>query len=119
MAKRIKFCLILLLTVLLCVAVFEGSSVASLPGGADPVSARPRHEQPPLKSSGHELIAITKALENRIKGHHLPEKAKEKLAAMRASDLRLVGLLCERMKEKESAGAEVAFLLATALIMVD
>jgi len=119
MAKRIKFYLILLLMILFSVALFEGLSLASLPTSADTVSARPRHGQLPLKRSGCELITITKALENRLKGRHLPEKAKEKLETMQKSDIRLIVALCEHMTTRDSAGAEVAFLLATALIMVD
>lgn len=58
-------------------------------------------------------------LESRIKNHRLPEKAKNKLAAMSDEEIRLVTSLCDRMAGAgDTAGADLALMLVTALIVL-
>jgi hypothetical protein len=119
MLKLIKFFLIPLLTILLCVVVFEGLSLASLPGGADPKPSRVQDIRISQVKRDRDLNKIIGVLESRIKNHHLPEKAKNKLAAMNDEETRLLTSLCDRMSETaDTAGADFALLLATALIVL-
>jgi hypothetical protein len=119
MLKRIKFFLVPLLAILLCVVVFEELSVASLPGGADPRPLRVQNVRIPPVKRDHDLNKIIGILESRIKNHHLPEKAKSKLAAMNDEEIRLLKSLCDRLSQTaDTAGADFALLLATALIVL-
>ncbi len=119
MLKRIKLFLIPLLAILLCVVVFEELSVASLPGGADPKPLRVQNVRIPLAKRDHDLNKIIGILKSRIKNHHLPEKANSKLAAMNDEEIRLLKSLCDRLSQTtDTAGADFALLLATALIVL-
>ena len=120
MLKLIKFFLVPMLAILLCVVVFEELSVASLPGGADPRPLRVQNVRiPPVVKRDRDLNKIIGTLESRIKNHHLPEKAKNKLAAMNDEEIRLLKSLCDRMSETaDTTGADFALLLATALIVL-
>ena len=119
MLKRIKLFLVPLLAILLCVVFFEELSMASLPGGADPKPLRTQDMRiSPIKRD-RDLNKIIGTLESRIKNHHLPKKAKNKLAAMNDDEIRLLTSLCNRLSETaDTAGADFAFLLATALIVL-
>ena len=117
--KLIKFFLVPLLTILLCVGVFEELSMASLPGGADPRPLRVHNVRIPPVKRDRDLNKIIGTLESRIKNHHLPEKAKSKLAAMNDEEIRLLKSLCDRLSETaDTARADFALLLATALIVL-
>lgn len=119
MLKRIKLFLIPLLAILLCVVVFEELSVASLPGGADPKPLRVQNVRIPPAKRDRDLNKIIGILESRIKNHHLPEKAKSKLTAMNDEEIRLLKSLCDRLSQTtDTAGADFALLLATALIVL-
>jgi len=119
MLKLIKFVLVPMLTILLCVVVFEELSMASLPGGADPRPLRVQNVRIPPVKRDRDLNKIIGTLESRIKNHHLPEKAKNKLAVMNDEEIRLLKSLCDRMSETaDTAGADFALLLATALIVL-
>jgi hypothetical protein len=119
MLKRIKLFLVPLLAIPLCVVVFEELSVASLPGGADPRPLRVQSVRIPPAKRDHDLNKIIGILESRIKNHHLPEKAKSKLAAMNDEEIRLLKSLCDRLSQTtNTAGADFALLLATALIVL-
>jgi hypothetical protein len=87
MLKLIKFFLVPMLAILLCVVVFEDVSLASLTGGADPKSLCPQ--------------------DMRIS------------PAMNDEEIRLLTSLCDRLSETDdTAGADFALLLATALIIL-
>jgi hypothetical protein len=105
----------LLFFVLLCAADGNGLSAASMT--EQPVAA-PLLTQSGRMSPGRPdpgLEKIITVLEGRIRNHTLSEKARNKLAAMNGEELKLVASLCDRMS---GAGADVAFLLAAALIVL-
>jgi hypothetical protein len=115
MQKKLKLAVILLYAVVLCAA--DGKDLS-----AAPVAERPGlaslYAQAGRITSGRpepDLDKIIAILEGRIRNHQLPEKARNKLAAMNGEELRLVAMLCDRMA---GAGADVAFLLAAALIVL-
>jgi len=119
MLKLIKLFLVPLIAILLCVVVFEELSMASLPGGADPRPLRAQGIRISPVKRDRDLNKIIWILESRIKNHHLPEKAKNKLAAMDDEEIQLLKSLCDRLSETaHTAGADVALLLATALIVL-
>lgn len=115
MQKKLKSAAILLFAVLLCAADDKGLSAAPM---AERPGVTPLHAQVGRISLGRpepDLDRIIAVLEGRIRNHQLPEKARNKLAAMNSEELRLVAMLCDRMS---GAGADVAFLLAAALIVL-
>jgi len=120
MSKRIKFFFVPLLVILLSAAGLEGLSMASLPGGiAAPTPSRVRDTRQSQERADRDLSGIIGILESRIKNHHLPEKAKNKLAAMNVEEIRLVTSLCDRMAGSgDTAGADLALMLVTALIVL-
>jgi hypothetical protein len=119
MAKLIKYFSVLLPAIVLCIVVFEGSSAASVVTRSDGMPARLQDRELSQEMRGRELNKIIGALESRIKNHHLPEKAKKKLAAMNDQEFRLVKSLCDRMSETgDTAGADFVLLLVTAVIVL-
>ncbi len=119
MLKLIKFLLTPLLAILLCVVVLEDFSMASLPGYADQKPLRVQAIRISPVKRDRDLNKIIGILESRIKNHHLPGKAKNKLAAMNDEEIRLLTSLCDRLSETaDTAGADFALLLATALIVL-
>ena len=119
MSKRIKFFFVLLLVILLSAAGLEGLSMASLPEGAAPTHTRVRDTRSSPERADRDLSGIIGILESRIKNHRLPEKAKSKLAAMSDEDIRFVTALCDRMAGSgDTAGADLALMLVTALIVL-
>jgi hypothetical protein len=96
------------------------------------VSARPLHSQDAAVNTlyygvrGHsapqspDMIKILAALETKVQGRHrLLEKAEEKLAGLSGKDLKLIASLCDRIPvDGRSAESDIAFLLATALIIL-
>jgi hypothetical protein len=115
MLNKLKSAAILLFVVLMCAADGEGLSAAPLieRSGAAPLRTQAGWISPGRPDPG--LDKIITVLEGRIRNHQLPEKARNKLAAMNGEELRLVATLCDRMS---GAGADVAFLLAAALIVL-
>ncbi len=119
MSTPIKALLVLLLVIPLGVAGFERPSFASLPQGAAPMSSRVRETRLSHERDDRDLSGIIAVLESRIKNHRLPERVKNKLAAMNDEELRTVTLLCDRMSETgDTAGADLAFFLLTAMIVM-
>ena len=119
MLKLIKLFLVSLIAVLLCVVVFEELSMASLPGGEDSKPLRVQDTRISSVKRDRDLNRIIGILESRIKNHHLPKKAKNKIATMNAEEIRLLTSLCDRLSETaDTAGADIAILLATALIVL-
>jgi hypothetical protein len=119
MLKLIKLFLLPMFAIVLFLVVFEGLSMASLPGGADPKPLRVQDIRLLPVKRDRDLNKIIGALESRIKNHHLPKKAKNKLAAMNDEEIRILTSLCDRLSETvDTAGADFAFLLATALIVL-
>ena len=113
------FLFVLLLTTVFCFVVFEGSSKASLPGGVNIIPVSLHHERQSRMGNDRDLNKIIKILESRVRNHHLPGKAIQKLVDMKDDDIRLVSSLCDRISDAgDAAGADLAFVLATALIVI-
>jgi hypothetical protein len=91
--------------------------------------------QPPLAASGisgpkevslsykmireEDQYKILEVLENKMGGKKLSVKAKEKILALNEGQTRLIISLCDRIEENDhAAGAEIAYLLITALILL-
>jgi hypothetical protein len=91
--------------------------------------------QPPLAEGGisrpkevplsHKMIReedqyrILGVLENKMGGKKLSVKAKEKISALSEGQTRLIISLCDRIEENDhAAGAEFAYLLVIALILL-
>lgn len=119
MSNVIKKVLVLVLTIVLCTVVFEGTSTASQP---EDMKLLPEHTQNvrlSLSQERSDRAKIISVLESRIGSHHLPEQAREKLATMHEGELRLVAMLCDRIATaNDRAGTDLALLLATALIVL-
>jgi hypothetical protein len=117
--KRIQSLFVLLLVILLSAVGLEGLSMASLPGGAAPTPSPVRDTRLSQERAERDLSGIIGIIESRIKNRRLPEKAKNKLAAMSDEDIRLVTSLCDRMAGSgDTAGADLALMLVTALIVL-
>lgn len=66
-----------------------------------------------------DTVRILSSLEGKIGGEKLLEKVKDKLSALDDAQVRLLASLSERMANHGSAaGADLAFLLLTALIIL-
>jgi hypothetical protein len=118
MSTPIKAFLVLLLVILSGVAGLDGPSFASLPVGAARMPSRVRETRLSHERGDRDLSGIIAVLETRIKNHRLPERVKNKLAAMNDEEIRIVTLLCDRMSETgDKAGADFAFFLLTAMIV--
>lgn len=77
------------------------------------------------KASNHYLVnrkddisKILSVLEKKTGDQKLGEKAKDKLPILSGEEIRLISSLCERISQDSySAGADIAFLLITTLII--
>ena len=119
MQQLIKLFLIPLLAIMMCVVVFEGLSRASLPGGEEHKPSLLKDTRISPINKDCDLNKIINVLESRIKSHHLPEKAKNKLAAMKDEEIQILKSLCDRMSETgDTTSADFALLLATAVIVL-
>jgi hypothetical protein len=118
MQKIKKYHLALFFMILSSVVVFERPSTASVVIRS---GRMPEREQATQFSQGwraRDLARIIGVLENKIKNHQLPEKAKNKLAYMNDKEFRLIKSLCERIdKAGDTTGAGLSFLLVTAAIV--
>lgn len=100
--------------------------------GGLPASARPVQNQDAVAKKlyngirgdsaplSQDMIKILAALETRVGDRQrLLEKTEEKLARLSEKDLRLIASLCERIPaDGHSAESDIAFLLATALVIL-
>ena len=119
MSKLVKSMFVPVLVILLSVAGLEAKSMASAPKGAAPALSCVRDARVSQERAERDLSGIIGILESRIKNRRLPEKAKNKLAAMNAEEIRLVTSLCDRMAGGgDTAGADLALMLVTALIVL-
>jgi hypothetical protein len=65
-----------------------------------------------------ERIKIQKILNQKIEDKALLKKAEQKLSTLSDEEILLISSLCDRIPESDSsAGADVAFLLVTTLII--
>lgn len=65
-----------------------------------------------------DISKILSVLEKKTGDQKLVEKAKDKLSTLSGGEIRLISSLCERISEDSySAGADIAFLLITTLII--
>jgi hypothetical protein len=70
-------------------------------------------------SHGEEISLILKVLENKLDQQKLPPKTLEKLLSLSAEQIGLIASLAERIADNSQAvGAEAAFLLITALLVL-
>jgi hypothetical protein len=68
------------------------------------------------EESQYKIIGV---LENKMGGKKLSERAKEKLFSLNEGHTRLIISLCDRIAENEqAAGADIAYFLITALILL-
>jgi hypothetical protein len=119
MVSFIKYFLAFLLTTVLCVAVFEKQSMASTAGAGNWRPVRLNGGQSMRETGSLDRGKIIEVLESRIRRSHLSEKAVQKLNAMNDEEIRLVASLCDRISRAgDTAGADVALLLVTALIVL-
>jgi hypothetical protein len=119
MKTFIQYFFVLLSSILLCLVVFEGSSMASLPGGVNTIPVRLYHEPQSRISNSRDLSKIIEILESKARNHQLSKKAIQKLTDMKDDDIRLVSSLCDRISDAgDAAGADLAFILVTALIVI-
>jgi hypothetical protein len=119
MAKRIKFLLVLLFSILLFVVVLESISTAFAPGQAarGPVGIHREPLSPAIES--RELNKIVGVLEGLAGNDRLPEKVIRKLRNMKSRDLGTISSLCDRISRAgDTASPDVAFMLITAMIFV-
>jgi hypothetical protein len=117
--KKYYFSLCLLFTIMTGVFFVEETPAAPTPVRLGNMPDRLQGRSLALNRSERDLGEIIGILENRIKHYRLPAKAVHKLSSMTDEDFRLVLSLCDRMvKEGDSASADVAFFLITAMIIV-
>jgi hypothetical protein len=100
--------------------LFQGASIAAVAGRTNTVQDRmQKNIRLPQDQSERKLENIVGVLESKIRGRRLPDKVFQKLSVMSDADFQLVTSLCDRIaKEGESTGADIAFFLVTALIVV-
>ena len=68
---------------------------------------------------GTDTVKILSVLAIRSSGEKVLGKAAEKLSAMNDRDLRLISSLCDRISaDRGTAGADIAFSLVTAMIVL-
>ena len=116
MVKLMNFLQALMLIALLSVTIFGGSSVASTVGSTVHLTSPMRNVTP---SKERDLNMIVSVLESRVRNHQLPEKIRNKLAAMSDEEIRLLTSLCNRVSQAgEKAGSDLALMLAAALIVL-
>ena len=64
----------------------------------------------------HKILGV---LENKMGGKKLSARAKEKILTLNEGQTRLITSLCDRIAENgHAAGAEIAYFLITALILL-
>lgn len=68
------------------------------------------------KSRRSDITKIISTLENRTSNKHVLDKAEEKLCGMSRGKLSLMSSLCDRISADDSAAAEIAYSLVSALI---
>ena len=69
-------------------------------------------------SRGEEISMILKVLENKMGNQKIPQKALDKLLSLSDEQIGLIASLSERIADNtRSVGADVAFLLITALLV--
>jgi hypothetical protein len=82
-------------------------------GGKNPSDPHARQ----ITGFSADVSKILSVFETRIEDQQLLEKTKDKLLALDQRQLRLIASLSERVvKERNTAGSDIAFLLMTALI---
>lgn len=115
-----KIVLNLLLVFQIMGPFFQGASTAAVSQRTVAVQDRLQNNiSLPHDRSERKLEHIVWVLESKIRGRRLPDKALQKLSVMSDADFQLVTSLCDRMAEEgESKGADIAFFLVTALIVV-
>jgi hypothetical protein len=119
MQQLVKLFFIPLFIILLNMVVFEGFGRAALPADGNPKTIFLHGVRMSQTNRDSDLNKIIKVLESRIKNHHLPNRAKNKLAAMNDEDIRIVKSLCDRLSETgDTASADFALLLVTAVIVL-
>jgi hypothetical protein len=100
---------------IMTIALAGVSPAAGLSGTAAPFLPRAGHEF----DHRAELRKVLSVVEHRTKDGKVLERMREKLSAMSDRNLRLAASLCERIAhDDDSAGADFAFSIVTALIVL-
>lgn len=117
--KKIIILLGFIPALLMGAAFFEEGSFASMSGHHAGRDMRATNIKLSPEKSARNLNEVVAVIEGRMKDHRLSEKAVQKLVSMNSADYGLVASLCEQIsKDANSAGADVALLLITALIVL-
>ena len=73
----------------------------------------------PQADRAEDLDRILEVLERKMGGKKLSKKAKDKLFTLKEDKARLIISLCDRITDDDrTAGAEIAYLIITALIVL-
>lgn len=100
--------------VLLCILFLDTSATASF--GYQPAGA---FTSGYAETRGRDTVNILSVLATRSSDGKVLGKAAEKLSAMNDRDLRLISSLCDRISaDRGTAGADIAFSLITAMIVL-
>lgn len=110
--KRFVRLIVFWLVVLQMVISLLGITIAR--GG----TAAPSSEDHYISTHRANVLKILSVLENKMRDQQLLEKAKDKLFTLSDRQTRLIASLSDRIaNEGNTAGADIAFLLITALIV--
>lgn len=114
--KFIKSALVALLLILM-IALLLGLPAAWARSGEDAAGGLPRGVRG-RTGTAQDMAQILSVLGSQVEEGTLMDRTKEKLETLRNDDLRLIASLCERIPHNgENARADLAFLLAAALVV--
>jgi hypothetical protein len=103
----------LFLLPLLLISFFAGPAVVF---GA--IGSMNTYNPPAPSGRGEEISMILKVLEKKMGNQKIPQKALDKLFSLSDEQIGLIATLSERIEDNtRTVGADVAFLLITALLV--
>jgi hypothetical protein len=109
MSKKIALSLLSLLLI----SFFTGPSTVF--GAIDSVNVA---KSPAPPGRGEEISMILKVLESKMGNQKIPQKALDKLVSLSDEQIGLITSLSERIADNsQTVGADVAFLLITAILV--
>ncbi len=118
MEKKARSCAKIIMIGIVSLAIFAIFTVQ--PPSAESGISRPKEVPLSYKMIREEdQYRILGVLENKMEGKKLSVKAKEKILALNEGQTRLIISLCNRIEGNDhAAGAEFAYLLVIALILL-
>jgi hypothetical protein len=100
---------------LVILAVFTVQPPFAASGISGPKEGSLSYKMNPVEAQ-YKILGV---LENKMEGKKLSVQAREKIWALNERQIRLIISLCDRIEENDhAAGAEFAYLLITALILL-